>query len=124
MAAVIDLTVMSHFSYFETPIPSGTIIDLTDVDLTDVELTDDGVMEKLTEGLGNKCGNKRTCPAETLLPAKKKSRLDAFWGISSDCEDIDASSDESEELGRSKDDDEENQSELEDEDESTVVEDE
>lgn len=34
MAAVIDLTVMSPFSQFKTPIPSGTVIDLTDEDLT------------------------------------------------------------------------------------------
>jgi hypothetical protein len=85
MAAVIDLTVMSHVSHFNTPIPSGTVIDLTAEDLHEVTET----------CLNNSLGTKRTRSTEPPLPAKKRTRLDAFLDPNGSMEDEDASSDNS-----------------------------
>ena len=76
MAAVIDLTVMSHFN---TPIPSGTVIDLTAEELHQV--ADACTLKPLT--------NKRARSTEDILPAKKKFQfklLDAIPNLSSDSE--------------------------------------
>lgn len=83
MAAVIDLTVMSHFSHFNTPIPSGTVIDLTAEELHEVTET----------CLNNLLGTKRARSTEDSLPAKKRSRLDAFLDPNGSMEDEEASSD-------------------------------
>lgn len=85
MAAVIDLTVMSHFSHFNTPIPSGTVIDLTAEELHEVTET----------CLNNSLGTKRARSTESPLPAKKRSRLDAFLDPNGSMEDEEASSDNS-----------------------------
>ena len=116
MAAVIDLTVMSHFN---TPIPSGTVIDLTAEELHQV--ADACALKPLS--------NKRPCSTDSVLPAKKfKSRLDAFLNVSSDSEaddsdedDIDESDIENSSFLEYESDAE---SDAEDEGETTVAEDE
>jgi len=122
MAAVIDLTVMSHFN---TPIPSGTVIDLTAEELHQV--ADACALKPLS--------NKRARSTEDILPAKKKFQfkwLDAIPNISSDSEADDSDEDDIDEsdienssfLEYESDAEDEGESDAEDEGETTVAEDE
>jgi len=87
MADIIDLTKMSHFSHVKTPIPSGTVFALIGDEIHEV------IEACASAPLANLLGTKRARSTEPTLPAKKRTRLDAFLDPNGSMEDDEPSSD-------------------------------
>lgn len=104
MADVIDLTVMSEFSYFNSPILSGTVFALIGDEIQEV------TKPCHDNSLGDSLGTKRARSTEPPLPAKKRTRLDVFLDPNGSMEDDEPSSDYDDE----EEDNEEEDNEVED----------
>lgn len=104
MADVIDLTVMSEFSYFNSPILSGTVFALIGDEIQEV------AKPCHDNSLGASLGTKRARSTEPPLPAKKRTRLDVFLDPNGSMEDDEPSSDYDDE----EEDNEEEDNEVED----------
>ena len=116
MADVIDLTVMSEFSYFNSPILSGTVFALIGDEIQEV------TKPCHDNSLGDSLGTKRARSTEPPLPAKKRTRLDVFLDPNGSMEDDEPSSDsDNEEEDDEEEDNEEEDNEVEDDLDDALV---